>query len=119
MQVATNMCKSCVFIPLVGKFYEKLPVKLVYLSFMLIFEAGLVVCATARSSGAFIAGRAVNGLGSAGQFSGSMIMIGTACPASARPIVTAFAVSMISVGSMTGPVIAGVLTAHAGWRWCK
>ncbi|TQV91822.1 MFS transporter [Cordyceps javanica] len=109
---------ACVFIPLVGKFYEQLPVKPVYLAFMLIFEAGLVVCATARSSGAFVAGRAVTGLGSAGQLSGTMLMMGVAVPARFRPVVTAVAISMISVGSMTGPVIAGVLTARAGWRWC-
>ncbi|KAJ6781134.1 hypothetical protein PWT90_04853 [Aphanocladium album] len=108
----------CVFIPLVGKFYETLPVKFVYLAFMLIFEAGLIICATAKSSSVFIVGRAVNGLGSSGQFSGTMLMLSSAVPANIRPVVTAAAVSMISVGSMTGPIIAGVLTAHAGWRWC-
>lgn len=111
--------QRCAFIPLVGKFYEQLPVKHVYLSFMLIFEAGLIICATAKSSHMFILGRAVNGLGSSGQFSGTMLMLTSACPAKIRPIVTAVAVSMISVGSMTGPVIAGVLTARSNWRWCK
>ncbi|KAM3523496.1 hypothetical protein MY4038_008159 [Beauveria bassiana] len=115
---AAYVVTLCVFIPLVGQFYEQLRIKHVYLTFMLIFEAGLVICATAKSSKMFIIGRAVNGLGSSGQFSGTMVMIGSACPDKIRPLVTAAAVSMISVGSMTGPVIAGVLTARAGWRWC-
>lgn len=102
-----------------GRLYEQLRVKHVYLAFMLVFEAGLVICATATSSNMFIVGRAVNGLGSSGQFSGTMLMLGSACPEKIRPLVTAAAVSMISVGSMTGPVIAGVLTDRAGWRWCK
>ncbi|KAM3460048.1 hypothetical protein MY5147_000272 [Beauveria neobassiana] len=115
---AAYVVTLCDFIPLVGQFYEQLRIKHVYLTFMLIFEAGLVICATAKSSKMFIIGRAVNGLGSSGQFSGTMLMIGSSCPDKIRPLVTAAAVSMISVGSMTGPVIAGVLTARAGWRWC-
>ncbi|EJP69096.1 MFS transporter, putative [Beauveria bassiana ARSEF 2860] len=115
---AAYVVTLCVFIPLVGQFYEQLRIKHVYLTFMLIFEAGLVICATAKSSKMFIIGRAVNGLGSSGQFRGTMLMIGSACPDKIRPLVTAAAVSMISVGSMTGPVIAAVLTARAGWRWC-
>ncbi|PQK08918.1 hypothetical protein BB8028_0001g09900 [Beauveria bassiana] len=115
---AAYVVTLCDFIPLVGQFYEQLRIKHVYLTFMLIFEAGLVICATAKSSKMFIIGRAVNGLGSSGQISGTMLMIGSSCPDKIRPLVTAAAVSMISVASMTGPVIAGVLTARAGWRWC-
>ncbi|KAF1738824.1 Efflux pump mlcE [Beauveria bassiana] len=81
-----------VFIPLVGQFYEQLRIKDVYLTFMLIFEAGLVICATAKSSKMFFIGRAVNGLGSSRQFSGMMLMIGSACPDKIRPLMTAAAV---------------------------
>jgi MFS family permease len=47
-----------------------------------------------------------------------LLIIGSACEPSIRPILTAAAISMISVGSMTGPILAGVLTARATWRWC-
>ncbi|CAI4214281.1 unnamed protein product [Parascedosporium putredinis] len=108
----------CVFIPLVGKTYNELPIKLVYLGFMAVFEVGLLICALANSSPMFIAGRVVNGIGSAGLVSGALLIIGSACEASIRPLVTAAAMSMISIGSMTGPIIAGVLTARVNWRWC-
>ncbi|OAQ99457.1 hypothetical protein LLEC1_07793 [Akanthomyces lecanii] len=96
---AAYVVTLCVFIPLVGRLYEQLPVKHVYLAFMLVFEAGLVICATATTSSMFIVGRAVNGLGSSVQFSGTMLMLGAACPAKTRPLVTAAAVSMISAGA--------------------
>ncbi|OAA78856.1 Major facilitator superfamily domain, general substrate transporter [Akanthomyces lecanii RCEF 1005] len=95
---AAYVVTLCVFVPLVGRLYEQLRVKHVYLAFMLVFEAGLVICATATSSNMFIVGRAVNGLGSSGQFSGTMLMLGSACPEKIRPLVTAAAVSMISAG---------------------
>ncbi|KAM3458351.1 hypothetical protein MY3296_000557 [Beauveria thailandica] len=98
---AAYVVTPCVFFPLVGQFYKQLRTKHVYLTFMLVFEAGLVFCATAKSSKMFIIGRAVNGLGSSGQFSSTMLMIGLACLDKIRPLVTLAAVSIISVGSMS------------------
>jgi MFS family permease len=109
----------CVFIPLVGKTYEQLPNKLVYLSFMVVFELGVLICALATTSYMFIAGRVVNGIGSAGLVSGALLILGSVCEPKIRPLITALAMSMISVGSMTGPIIAGVLTARISWRWCR
>ena len=106
-------------IPPVGKTYDQLPIQLVYLSFMAVFEIGLLICALARSSPMFIAGRVVNGIGSAGLVSGALLIIGSACQSDIRPLVTAAAMSMISIGSMTGPIIAGVLTSRVSWRWCR
>ncbi|ETS78443.1 hypothetical protein PFICI_10505 [Pestalotiopsis fici W106-1] len=108
----------CVFIPLVGKTYDQFPIKLVYLSFMAVFEVGLLICALAKSSPMFIAGRVVSGIASAGLISGALLIIGSACKANIRPLVTGAAMSMISISSMTGPIIAGVLTTRATWRWC-
>lgn len=109
----------CVLSPVVAKFYGQFRIKHVYLTFMAIFEIGLIVCAIARSSHGFIIGRALNGLGASGQFSGCMLILSCVCDASVRPLSTALAMAMIPVGSMTGPVIAGVVTARIGWRWCK
>ncbi|KAJ2979656.1 hypothetical protein NQ176_g3114 [Zarea fungicola] len=108
----------CVLSPVVAKFYGQFRIKHVYLTFMAIFEIGLIVCAIARSSHGFIIGRALNGLGASGQFSGCMLILSCVCDASVRPLSTALAMAMIPVGSMTGPVIAGVVTARIGWRWC-
>ncbi len=109
----------CVLTPVVAKLYGQFRIKHVYLAFMVIFEIGLVVCAVAKSSHVFILGRALNGLGASGQFNGCMLILSCVCDARVRPLATALCMSMISVGSMTGPIIAGVVTARIGWRWCK
>ncbi|KAM3426430.1 hypothetical protein MY4824_009969 [Beauveria thailandica] len=101
-----------------AKLYDQFRIKHVYLAFMGIFEIGLVVCAVARSSHVFILGRALNGLGASGQFSGCMLILSCVCDASVRPLSTALAMAMIPVGSMTGPIIAGFITSRIGWRWC-
>ena len=49
--------------------------KWVFLASIVIFEIGSVICGAAPNSTAFILGRAVAGLGSAGIFSGTIIII--------------------------------------------
>ncbi|KAK3378346.1 major facilitator superfamily domain-containing protein [Podospora didyma] len=115
---ASYVLAVCVFIPLVGKLYTIFPIKLVYLSFMAIFEIGSIICAVSASSRVFILGRTVNGVGSAGLLSGALLIIFSACKPSVRPVVTSLAMSLISIGSITGPLIAGVLTSRVTWRWC-
>jgi MFS family permease len=110
---------SCVFIPLVGRIFTIFRDKHVYLLFMGIFLIGSIICAVSRSSSIFILGRAVNGLGSAGLVTGALLVIRAACTPSIRPLITTVTVSLIPVGSITGPLIAGALTSSIGWRWCK
>lgn len=101
-----------------GKIYTIFPNKYVYLVFLAVFEVGTIICAIAKSSPVFIIGRAVNGIGSAGLLSGALLVIFAACAPNIRPVVTSFAMSLISLGSITGPLIAGALTQTATWRWC-
>jgi MFS family permease len=103
----------------VGKIYSIFPIKHVYLAFLAVFEAGSIICATSTTSYSFIIGRAVTGIGSAGLLSGALLTIIAACIPNIRPVVTAVAMSMISVGSITGPLIAGALTDRVTWRWCQ
>ncbi|KXX80343.1 putative HC-toxin efflux carrier TOXA [Madurella mycetomatis] len=108
----------CVLIPLVGKIYTIFNNKYTYFVFMAVFQVGSIICAVAKSSHVFIIGRAVNGIGSAGLLSGALLIIFAACSPNIRPVVTSFAMSLISVGAITGPLIAGALTDHVTWRWC-
>jgi len=65
----------CSFQLLFGKFYTFYAVKVVYLTSILLFEVGSVVCGAAPSSTAFIVGRAIAGVGAAGIFAGSVSLL--------------------------------------------
>ncbi|RBA15633.1 major facilitator superfamily transporter [Fusarium proliferatum] len=82
--------------PVFGKIYSTFQSKFVFLSSVAILEVGSLVCALAKNSSTFIAGRAIAGLGAAGVISGGLIITALTTPLKQRP----------------------VYTAVLGWRWC-
>lgn len=81
------------------------------------FAAGLVVAGTAGTMWVFILGRAVQGLGGGLVIVALYVVVGRAYPERLRPaIMAAFAAGWV-VPSIVGPLAAGAVTEHLGWRW--
>lgn len=68
--------------------YTFFSIKYVYLTAIVIFEVGSAVCGAAPTSNALIVGRAIAGIGSAGIFSGALVIIAYTVPLVKRPIYT-------------------------------
>jgi MFS family permease len=103
---------------LFGKFYTFFSIKWVYLIAIAIFELGSLICGVAPSSTALIVGRAIAGLGSAGIFSGALIIVAYSVPLQQRPMYSGFIGAMYGIASVAGPLLGGVFTDKATWRWC-
>ncbi|MGW6061103.1 MFS transporter [Streptomyces sp. NPDC055189] len=81
------------------------------------FAAGLLLSGTAGAMWMFILGRAVQGLGGGLVIVALYVVVSRAYPEHLRPsILAAFAASWV-VPSVVGPLVAGTVTEHLGWRW--
>jgi len=66
----------------------------------------------------FVVGRAIAGLGLAGGYSGSLLIVTLIAPPHIRPLLTSGMGAVYGIGGTIGPIIGGALTSNASWRWC-
>ncbi|OBT79326.1 hypothetical protein VF21_01842 [Pseudogymnoascus sp. 05NY08] len=109
---------TCSFQLLFGKFYSMFNVKWVLLTGLGIFEIGSLVCALAPTSMALIIGRAVAGVGSAGIFTGALVVLAHTVRVERRPAFFGLIGAMYGIASVAGPLMGGAFTEKLTWRWC-
>ena len=109
--------------PLYGKLADAFGVKAVYLTAVGVFVAGSALCGTAQSMPELIVFRTLQGLGGGGLMSVTMVVIGHLSAdradrgESGATGGNAIAAVLLGLGLVCGPLLGGVVTEAAGWRW--
>ncbi|MBQ1092618.1 MFS transporter [Streptomyces sp. B93] len=81
------------------------------------FAAGLLLSGAAGAMWVFIAGRAVQGLGGGLVIVALYVVVSRAYPERLRPAIMAGVAAAWVLPSVLGPLLAGTVTEHLGWRW--
>ncbi|KAI1847611.1 hypothetical protein JX266_006463 [Neoarthrinium moseri] len=115
---ASYLLTSTALQPLYGTIYRLFDIKLTFVGAVALFELGSLVSAVAPSSVAFIVGRAIAGLGTAGLFSGAVVILSYTLPLRKRPVMFGLFGGMWGIASVAGPLLGGVFTDRITWRWC-
>lgn len=82
-----------------------------------LFLVGVLVAGLATDMPTVVAGRLIHGAGGGGLIVALYVVVGRAYPQPMHPrVFAAFAAAWV-VPSLVGPLIAGLVTEHVGWRW--
>ncbi len=88
-----------------------------YIAGLALFAVSSFACGVAPSSGALIAARTVQGVGAAAMFATTFALLNSSY--SGRDRGTAFGIwgAVAGASAAVGPIIGGLLTEGASWRW--
>ncbi|KAJ5673212.1 major facilitator superfamily transporter [Penicillium longicatenatum] len=102
-----------------GKLYGIFSAKWIYVTSVVLFEAGSAVCGAAPNMNAFIIGRAIAGLGGAGMYLGCLTLLSITTSVRQRPTYMALTGITWGSGTVLGPVVGGAFAqnVHTTWRW--
>lgn len=88
-----------------------------YLGSLVVFGAASLACGLAPTIDVLVVARAVQGVGAAAMMATTMAILNVVYHGKERGIALATWGVVAGVASALGPVLGGVLTEFAGWRW--
>lgn len=115
--VMSHLLATAVLLLPVGRAADLYGRKLFFQAGMALFAITSLLCGLARSGGALIAARTLQGLGSAMMFGTAMAIITSVFSPGERGRILGINVAAVYAGLSLGPVVGGFLTHHLGWRW--
>jgi EmrB/QacA subfamily drug resistance transporter len=85
---------------------------------IVIFLVGSLAAGAVQNVPELLAARAVQGLGMGGLVSLAQSIIGSIIPPRQRGRYSGYLAATMAVGTVSGPLLGGVVVDAAGWRWC-
>lgn len=114
---AMTMATSVMGMVLAGRSTDRGGVGPALLGGVAVFVAGLLLAGLAPSMEVLIVGRALQGLGSGAYIVALYIVVARVFEGNVRARVLAMFSAAWVIPSLVGPVVAGFVVEHAGWRW--
>ena len=115
--VTAYLLSLAVWIPASGWFGDRIGTKRVFLTALAVFTLGSAMCGLAQSIGQLIAFRVAQGVGGGMMVPVGQSMLFRAFPPGERARASAVLSIPSVLGPALGPVLGGVITTHASWRW--
>ncbi len=108
---------SAACVPVYGRLGDRLGRRRMLLVALGVFTAGSLACGLAQSMGQLVAARALQGMGGAGLMTLAQALIGELVAPRERARFQGYFAAVFTLASVGGPVLGGIVVAHASWRW--
>jgi EmrB/QacA subfamily drug resistance transporter len=115
--VTAYVLGTTVSTPLWGKIGDLYGRKNIFLISIVLFLIGSALCGFSQSMTELIAFRAFQGLGAGGLMVGAMAIIGDLVPPRERGKYQGQMAGIMALAMIAGPLVGGLITDHANWRW--
>lgn len=106
----------CATLPIIGKISDQLGRSRVYNSGFLIFTIGSGLCSLSQTLSLLIISRIIQAIGASCLMSNSQAIVAETFTKGDRGKALGIVGTMVSVGSLTGPGIGGLLVGSLGWQ---
>ncbi len=102
---------------LVGRLATKKGYRFVYMTGLILFTCGSLLCALSDSIWHLIGSRIVQGVGASFMMASGPALVTRAFPANERGKAIGLMGTVVGVGLMTGPPLGGFIVTTIGWHW--
>ncbi|KAH7070919.1 major facilitator superfamily domain-containing protein [Paraphoma chrysanthemicola] len=109
---------SAIFQPVIASISQVFGRQQLLLVSLVFFTGGTILCSVSQDFTLMLTGRCIQGVGGGGIITLTQVIYCDIVPLRQRPKYFPMVLGAWSVGSIVGPVVGGVLTEHASWRWC-
>lgn len=115
--IASYLLSLAVFIPVSGWIADRLGTRIVFCAAVLIFAAGSALCGLSTSLPMLICFRVVQGFGGAMMTPVGRLILLRSFPRASLVSAMNWMTIPAMIGPTVGPIVGGVLTSYASWRW--
>jgi len=112
------LASTAIIIPISGWLANVIGRKRYYMISVALFTLASLLCGIAPNLGMLILARVLQGAAGGGLAAVEQSMIGDTFPPSKRGMAIAAYGLVVLVGPVVGPILGGVITDNASWRWC-
>jgi len=115
--IASYLLSLAVFIPVSGWIADRLGTRIVFCVAVLIFAAGSALCGISTSLPMLVGFRVVQGFGGAMMTPVGRLILLRSFPRAGLVSAMNWMTIPAMIGPTVGPIVGGVLTTYASWRW--